>query len=451
MRKFYLCILIIPLIVSADTWWEEAETLYKAYKRAIYESAHGRIWAWNKIETTTTDNFYKFSWKVGAGFIPPYTKKYNVAALNAPIDFRADCNGIWLHSNIEAFFDSDQLKNWLINFATNTVYYYLLSLLYSNNTVAQLLTFMENLGSSQLSLTAARCNNTTLIKMSNDERYKALSWSQKLCVSAVMTADPDKPYYEAIEECSNNAAAAAAGSMFDSKAEVKSCYSILQFNNDENLTKALLGYYTKEISGDKFNWIYHAPTLDIPTLVDSFITLHSAYFDSIEMIYKGTFPGDETYLYQKLQQFVSKLSPPNAPVDPAIIHQAINSDEYEKQAFKLKIVSTSSYFAAVYIISRLNNFITSCATQKDARVNEEEIKKYRERLKVLTQQLQNMHSLTMLGSEFARDIAEAEDYLARKSSGVFLQTVLQNANRISTSTLHNNIKNVKKSTPPPIR
>ena len=429
MKKFCFFVLLISVVLYGD-WWDDAQGMFKDYKDELY-STGGALWAWD--DAVSTDN--RFNYQIGAGMVPPSSRKYNVAGINLEVDPHADCKGIWLHSDFDAFFDDGKLWNWVTSYVTNTVYASLMTLLYSNNTVGQLHSFMQDFGVKNLQLTSERCNQEEIIALTQDPTFQSMSWSQKLCVNARMTAGVNYP--EAIKQCRDNAVDAALGNYAGAgtQAEVKSCYDISVFYNDENFLKAMLGYYEPNTGGGGgFTYEYHSPSMDMNELMDSLLVLNTAYYDSIVDIYKGNIPGDGTTLYQKLEKYVQYLSPPGSPIDVEAIKQASNAPPFEREALKTKIVSVGAYAGAMFLLNRIENFISSCELA-DFRVNEEEPERYRKRAEILRAQMRNIYDNYTIMSDFTTSIHNASLYLTSRASGRFVEQVMSNANRVGEKTV----------------
>jgi len=430
MRKLVFFMFFFVVCLYGD-WWDEAQTMFEEYKENLYESG-GALYSWEDV--MNTDNRYRQ--RMGAGFIPPSSKTYNVARAHLDLDANLGCKGIFVHSDFDQFFDDDALVNWATSFIGNALWTALLASLYSSNTWGQLQTFMQDYGLKNLQLSADRCNDAELKAMVQDPIYQAMSWSQKRCVNVRMTAG--KSYPTAISQCKGNAVDAAFGSYSEApEAEIKNCYEITDCAGDEQFLKALLGFYelNSAVNGQGkpvLRYEYTPPSMDVNELIDSLNVLNSAYYDSVVAIFNNEMPGSESELYSKLERYIKYLSPPGAPVDADAIKQASLSSPFERGSLKTQIVSVGSYSAAMYLLNRLENFIHSCVGS-DFRVNEEEIQRYKERVSFLRKQMDHLYNSYTVINGFSSSINDAAGYLTSRASGRYIQQVERNANRIGSA------------------
>jgi len=430
MRKLVFFMLFFVVCLYGD-WWDEAQTMFEEYKENLYESG-GALYSWEDV--MNTDNRYRQ--RMGAGFIPPSSKTYNVARAHLDLDAGLGCKGIFVHSDFDQFFDEDALVNWMQSYIENFLWRELIFMLYSSNTMGQLATFMQDYGLKNLQLSADRCNDAELKAMVQDPIYQAMSWSQKRCVNVRMTAGESYP--KAVSWCKGSAADAALGndpSM--SEAEIKNCYEITDCAGDEQFLRALLGFYELTTAfnsdGDKvLRYEYTPPSMDVNELIDSLNVLNSSYYDSVVAIFNNEMPGSESELYSKLERYIKYLSPPGAPVDADAIKQASLSSPFERGSLKTQIVSVGSYSAAMYLLNRLENFIHSCAGS-DFRINEEEIQRYKERVNFLRGQMENLYNSYAVINGFSSSINDAAGYLTSRATGRYIQQVERNANRIGSA------------------
>jgi len=434
MIKKFFCVFVVCLGVYGQDWWDEAKEMFEEYKANLYEQG-GAMYYWDDV--LNTDD--RFRQQMGAGFVPPSSKTYNVARAHLDLDANLGCKGIFVHSDFNQFFDDDALANWATSFIENTLWEQLIFMLYSSNTMGQLATFMQDYGLKNLQLSADRCNDAELKAMAQDPIYRAMSWSQKLCVNGKMTSGSSYP--EAVSWCKGRAADAALGNDPEASiAEIKNCYEVTNCAGDEHFLKALLGFYElvstmKVVEGGSkrvLRYEYNPPEMDVNELIDSLNALNSAYYDSIVGIFNGSVSGSGTELYAKLEKFIKYLSPPGSPVDADAIKQASVSGGFERGALKTQIVSVGSYSAVIYLLNRLDNFIQSCAGS-DFRVNEEEIQRYRERVSFLRGQMDNLHKNYSIIEGFSSSISRSSGYLTARSTGSFVERVERNANRMGES------------------
>jgi len=433
IKKLFFILLVCSVVYGQD-WWDEAQIMFEEYKENLYESG-GALYSWEDVMNTDD----RFRHQMGAGFVPPSSKTYNVARAHLDLDADLGCKGIFVHSDFDQFFDDDALVNWATSFIGNALWTALLASLYSSNTWGQLQTFMQDYGLKNLQLSADRCNDAELKAMVQDPIYQAMSWSQKLCVNGKMTGGSSYP--EAVSWCKSRAADAALGNdPAASAAEIKNCYEITDCAGDEQFLKALLGYHElvsamKVVEGGSkrvLRYEYNPPSMDINELIDSLNVLNSAYYDSVVAIFNNEMPGSESELYSKLERYIKYLSPPGAPVDADAIKQASLSSPFERGSLKTQIVSVGSYSAAMYLLNRLENFIHSCAGS-DFRVNEEEIQRYKERVSFLRKQMDHLYNSYTVINGFSSSINDAAGYLTSRATGRYIQQVERNANRIGSA------------------
>jgi hypothetical protein len=435
MRKFIiLFFLLFEFFPAYADWWDDAMNAYEDYKTSLY-SQGGKIWGW----TDQTIGDSRWTGEIGAGFIPPRTKKYNVTSLKLGVDMNADCKGLWLHSNLSALFDIDAMWNWVQSSITNSFYNSLLIALYSNNTIGQLMNFASTFNEQNLSLITQRCNNAEILAVAEDPTYRAMSWSQKLCVNSRMATGSN--YADAIRDCAQNAAGAMMGTFAGGDAGIKTCYDIVELDGDEDFIRALLGYFELEYQGGKVSHSYYEPILSAGELMDSLLVKNSAYFDSVLMIYNGTYPGSANQKWEKLQYFMALLSPPGAPVDPSTIKMAGASGPLERASIKNKIVTVSSYAGTVYLVNVAGSFVLECRNNRDFRVLDEEIEKYDEHFKEIKEFLDQAYNEFTVVDGFSRSMGNASAYLYGRAVGRFFEKTSEEANKIGQRVLYSTPSN----------
>ena len=363
----------IILILLSDPW-RTFKNYWQEYKDWLNTNTTGNYYNWADFDTSTSPQKWKFGASIGIGFIPPGTRKFKIASVSPGLDINLSCKGIWFHVNPSTYVDWGELKNWAISYATNTLYGYLLTYLYSNNTIGQLLNTMNSLSTKVLELDAQRCNDQELQALANDPRWKDLSWSQRLCVNSRM-ASGDR-FSDAIETCQQN----AANFIFTGNSKMKSCFDALQLTPEQKeLLQALFGYITYSRSGNAVSVKIQDPTITIPEIFDSVTRVTGAIFDSAVYMVNNYGSLNAAQRYSKLYYYLAKMSPPGTAINPQVILEMISAPVTVRQTVKGVIATTNAYYACKMAITLGHRAIYGCMSRNDVQISPTELEELKRR------------------------------------------------------------------------
>lgn len=366
---------IIALLIFSDPW-STIKNYWSQYKNWLNYNSSGNYYNWSEFQADKSPDKWKFGASLGIGFIPPGTKKYHIAEISPAFDFNLSCKGIWFHTNLNAIFDKEALQDWFTQFATNFLYTQLMTFLYSNNTIGQLLSYMNNLTPKYLDLNAKRCNDQELMALVHDPRFKELSWSQRLCVNAKMTAG--ESYSHAIEDCKNR-----AGLTFfaNTDARLYSCFDKLQIDDEtRGMLRALLGYVDYAQHGDTaLNVRLTEPQISITELFDSIYTETARDFDSAVALVSDTANLPADMRYTRLYYFLSEMSPPGGAITPEVVLDMVSAPTTIRQTVRGVIASTNAYIAVKMILDLAFRAINVCMSKNNVNISPTELEELRKR------------------------------------------------------------------------
>lgn len=419
-------------------WWFDdiVNNFFKQWKTDKIWSAMGG-YGYSSIKNSPDPGKWEFATDVGAGILLPQTKTYRIQPFNLWFDYKLSCKGINISANFSSIVDWEALKQQIYNFIKQPFILGLLILLQSNSQIGELAKSTFSWFNQLVGVLQTHCNYDDIVALSKDPTYRSMSFTQKMCVHAWLSYGAN--YQEALDRCTEQQ---FPSSFPSSGRKQQKCYEVVNlppsikemminlvgtFKDTATVNSNPYGCRGDSCIGDFSSVVYIPAEIDLDSVMSIFSSKADYYLNNIDNILDSGLSGNAKY--DSITAIIRNYFPPGAITDPQMLIDLHYMDVAHKELVHGVLSHATGLLGARFLLDEAYRVIDRCRRQTDARIPEEAVAAYKERLRYLETQYQNVLKNSRALQEGAvKPLKHLADYIESNKRVGFIQ-ILDNITR----------------------